>query len=88
MEGNRLAAMASMGPMIRPEPARRAMVPRTARSALCKIPASPLARRMTATPKDCVEDGYYQSYVHLRPKGCPAEAEDHLREYGGAGGQE
>ena len=70
MEGNRLAAMASMGPMIRPEPARRAMVPRTARSALCKIPASPLASRMTTTPRIAWKTAITRVMYTSGPKGA------------------
>ncbi len=70
LEGKRLAAMASIGPMIKPEPARRAMVPRTAKSALCKMPASPLARRMTATPRSAWKTTIARVMYTSGPKGA------------------
>ena len=70
LEGNRLAAMASMGPKIKPEPAKRATVPMTARSALCKMPASPLARRMPATPSSAWKTIIARVIYTSGPKGA------------------
>ena len=70
LDGNRLAAMASMGPKIKPEPARRATVPMTARSALCKMPASPLASRMPATPRSAWKTTIARVMYTSGPKGA------------------
>ena len=70
LEGKRLAAMASIGPMIKPEPDRRAIVPRAARIALCKMPASPLARRMPATPRNAWKTAIARVIYTSGPKGA------------------
>ena len=50
-EGKKLATIASMGPRINPEPASKAMVPIIAMRILCRMPASPPAKRTLATPR-------------------------------------